>query len=207
MEKVKFNYKETSKDSMIEDLLENPFLNNFFIQYDLDSETIEKYLLELISFNKEKSSCMSCKGLNECALTNRGLEPTLSYNNGKIMTAYKECKFLRVLKRKESQMGHIDAMYLPQSLLQASMDTFVYNRGENKQLIHNKFTTFLTKLKNGENAKGMYLWGKYGVGKTYCLSALANELMKNNIDFLINRIIALKLKVNKLLLFSTKQKD
>lgn len=185
MEKLKFSYKPISKDKIIEDLLDNPFLNNFFIQHDLDSDTIEKYLLELMSFNSEKKSCLECKGLNECKLVNRGLEPQISYREGKILYSYKECKYLRVIKRKESQMGHIDAMHLPSSILLASMDKFDFKRGENKQLVYNKFMNFITKQKNGEEAKGMYLWGKYGAGKTYCLSALANELMKNNIDVVI----------------------
>ena len=124
MEKATFQYTPVSKDALIEDLLENPFLNNFFIQHDLDSDTIEKYLLDLMNFNTEKKSCMSCKGLNECKLTNRGLEPSLSYRNGKIMTSYKECKFLRNAKRRESQMGHIDAMHLPSRVLEASLDDF-----------------------------------------------------------------------------------
>ena len=71
------------------------------------------------------------------------------------------------------------------SILQASMDQFDYDRGENKQLIYNKFVNFITKYKNGDTVKGMYLWGKYSVGKTYCLSALANELMKNSVDVII----------------------
>ena len=185
MEKIKFNYTPVSKDKLIEDLLENPFLNNFFIEYDLDSDTIEKYLLELMSFNKEKKACLACKGLNECKLTNRGLEPQINYRDGKILYSYKECKFLRVAKRKESQMGHIDAMHLPSRVLQASLDDFDFERGENRQLIHNKMTTFITKFKNGDTVNGMYLHGKNNVGKTYCLSALATELMKNNIDVII----------------------
>jgi primosomal protein DnaI len=185
MEKVKFKYTPVSKDSLIEDLLDNPFLNNFFIENDLDSDTIEKHLLDLMNFNKEKQFCMSCKGLNECKLVNRGLEPALSYRDGKIMTSYKECKFLRISKRKEEQMGHIDAMHLPSRVLQASLDDFDFERGENKQVILNKMKTFITKIRNGETVNGMYLHGRNNTGKTYCLSALATELMKNNIDVII----------------------
>ena len=185
MEKVTFNYTPVSKDKLIEDLIENPFLNNFFIEHDLDSETIEKYLLDLMSFNKEKQACLQCKGLSECALTNRGLEPHISYREGKVLYSYKECKFLRSAKRKESQMGHIDAMHLPSSVLKASLDDFDFERSENRQLIHNKMTTFITKFRNGEEVKGMYLHGKNNAGKTYCLSALATELMKHNIDVVI----------------------
>ena len=185
MEKMRFNYKAVSKDKLIEDLLENPFLNNFFIEYDLDSETIEKHVLDLMNFNKEKKACLACKGLNECKLTNRGLEPTISYRDGKILTSYKECKFLRILKRKEQQMGRIDAMHLPSRVLQASLDDFDFNRGENKQVVYNKMNTFITKIRNGETVRGMYLHGRNNTGKTYCLSALATELMKNNIDVII----------------------
>jgi primosomal protein DnaI len=185
MEKVQFKYEPVSKDKLIEDLLENPFLNNFFLQHDLDSDTIERYLLELMSFNKEKKACLECKGLNECKLINRGLEPQISYREGKIISSYRECKFLRAAKRSESQRGHIDAMHLPSRVLQASLDDFDYERGKNKQLLQNKMRTFITKYKNGETVNGMYLYGKNNVGKTYCVSALATALMKHNIDVII----------------------
>ena len=97
-----------------------------------------------MSFDKEKKACLECKGLHECKLVNRGLEPQISYRDGKVLNSYKECKFLRISKRKEAQMGHIDAMHLPSRVLQASLDDFDFERGENKQEILNKKNTLLS---------------------------------------------------------------
>ncbi|MGL4343454.1 MAG: DnaA ATPase domain-containing protein [Metamycoplasmataceae bacterium] len=38
----------------------------------------------------------------------------------------------------------------------------------------------LLKLKNNEFAEGLFLYGKFGVGKTFFFSALANHLLKSN---------------------------
>ena len=185
MEKINFNFQKVNREKLVEDLFENPFLNNFFIENDLDSEIVEKYLLDFMTYNTEKNRCLDCNGLNECQQDTKGLEPVIIYRESKVIYNYKECSFLAHKKKQSASKDHIDAMHLPSSILEASFDDFDFTRGENKTEILNKMNTFITRYKMGENPKGMYLWGRNSVGKTYVLSALAKELIKNNINVVI----------------------
>lgn len=185
MEKINFGYTKINKEKLIEDLFESPYLSNFFIDNDLDSQKVEDNLLTFMNFEIEKNRCLECNGLNACKQDTIGLEPVLTYENRKVLTNYKECSFLKHRKQQERTEDNIDAMHLPSSIFDASLEDIDFNRGENKVEILNKMTNFITLYKNGQPQKGMYLWGKYGVGKTYLLSALATELLKHNIKVVI----------------------
>jgi primosomal protein DnaI len=181
MEEMKFGYQKVNKEKLIEDLFESPYLSNFFIDNDLTSDVVEEHLLTFMNYNIEKTRCLECDGLKSCTQDNTGLEPVIEFVENKVVSSYTECPFLRSRKLREQQDKNIDAMHLPSSIFEASLDDIDFQRGKNKVEILNKMTNFITLYKNGEQVKGMYLWGRYGVGKTYLLSALANELIKNDI--------------------------
>ena len=185
MEKINFKYEPIDKDKLVDDLMESPILRNFFIDNDLTSEYIEENLLEFMSYNKEKNNCIECNGLDECKQDNLGFEPIITMVNGHVNRNYKQCNFFRNFVNQASNETLIDAMHLPSSILEASLEDFDFKRGKNRTEIHNKIMNFVTKFNRGEKPKGLYLWGQNNVGKTYCLSALAKELMKNRINVVI----------------------
>lgn len=185
MANLKFNYNKVNKEKLIEDLFESPYLRNFFIDNDLDSQTVENNLLTFMNYNIEKNRCLECDGLSNCKQDNKGLEPDIRYIKGKIVSNNIECGYLKTRKAQEHNENNIDAMHLPSSIFDASLDDIDFNRGENKVLVLNKMTNFITLYKNGEKPSGIYLWGKYGVGKTYLLSALAKELMNHDVKVII----------------------
>lgn len=185
MEKINFRYESVNKDKLVDDLMESPILRNFFVDNDLTSEFIENNLLEFMSYNKEKNHCIECKGLDECKQDNRGFEPVISLRDNVIVRNYKKCNFFMNFVNQANDDTLIDAMHLPSSILEASLEDFDFKRGKNRTEIHNKIMNFVTKYNRGEKPKGLYLWGQNNVGKTYCISALARELMKNRINVVI----------------------
>lgn len=185
MQKIHFNYEQVNKEKLIEDLMESPLLNNFFIDHDLTSDFIEDNLLEFISYKTEKNHCLDCNGLSECKQDNEGFEPVISFQQGILLRKYKKCNFLKNKINQSDDETRINAMHLPTSILEASLEDFDFSRGKNRTEIHNKLMNFIKAFNRGEKPKGMYLWGQNNVGKTYCLSALAKELMKNKINVVI----------------------
>ena len=185
MEKVNMAYQEVDKNKLVEELFDSPFLHDFFINHDLNSDFIEENLLVFMSYNQEKALCKGCNGLSNCKQKTKGIEPVLRYRNSQVINNYQECSFLKVRLSEVDHEQYIDAMHLPSNIFNASLDDFDFERGQNKMAGLNKMTSFITLYKNGEKPKGLYLYGRNNVGKTYALSALANELMKNNISVVI----------------------
>ena len=48
-----------------------------------------------------------------------------------------------------------------------------------------KALSFIGKYESGQKPKALYIFGKFGVGKTYLLGAIANQLAEKQISSLI----------------------
>ncbi len=185
MNELKFSYQKVNKEKIIDDLMDDTLLRNFFLKHDLTSEQIENDLLTFLSFKVEQDRCQNCQGLSTCTQDNKGHQPVLVYKNKQVIQYYKECQFMQQRIDMMESQEHINAMHLPSSIYQANFDDFDFGRGENKTLVQNKLISFISQYVNGQTPKGLYLHGPNGVGKTYVLSALANELMRRKIDVVI----------------------
>lgn len=185
MKKINVEWKPLNKEQIVEVLVEDEFLREFFIDNDLDTNFIEQNLQNLFNYKVEVDKCKNCEGLNKCKQDLIGQEPVIKYENDKISFYYRDCVYSMTRKEQLEKAGLIDAMYMPKMIDTASLDDFDFKRGKNRPYIHNKLTSFVTLYLNGETVKGLYLYGQYQKGKTYSLAALANELTKRGVKVII----------------------
>ncbi len=185
MKKLKYGYQKVNKEDIIERLLEDDKLRRFFIDNDLDARFIEGHLQKLFNHKIESERCKNCTSLNECSQDMVGHEPGIRFVDKQLQTYYKECVYYRTRQEKTQQEKLIDALYMPKMIYNASLEDFDFSRGKNRTHIHNRLTSFVTMYLNGEKLKGLYLYGAYQRGKTYCLAALANELSKHGIKVMV----------------------
>ena len=85
-------------------------------------------------------------------------------------------------ERKE-QEEFIQSLYVPKDILRASLADIEIEQGriEAIKLAHE----FLRNYNPGKRMKGLYLFGPFGVGKTYLLGAIANQLAERKVRSLI----------------------
>lgn len=174
-----------NKEKIVDQLVEDEVLRDFFIKHDMDTLYIEQHLGVLLNYKVESEKCLKCEGLHKCKQDTLGLEPVINFVNETISIDYRMCSFNVRRQELNRQSQRIDSLYMPQMIFNARMDDFDFKRGQNRTIIFNKMNNFITKYLNGDTVKGLYLHGEYQVGKTYTLSALANELSKKNIEVLI----------------------
>ena len=132
---------------------------------------------DFVRLNEELSNCRKCKGIDNCPNSKRGFSPILT-NSGDI--SYVRCKYyLKEIdaKSKESKLG---LMYMPKDVLDAKMDKFDLNTddAENRKKCMAYLKNFIKKYEEGNFVKGAYIFGEVGSGKTFLLSAFANELIE-----------------------------
>lgn len=186
MEKLKFNNRvKLDKDKIVDLIVEDESLRKFFIKHDMDTRYIEEHIGTLFNYKVEMDRCKNCIGLHECKQDTKGLEPLLHLVDGKLNVSYRSCGFNIRKQELQSQKNRINALYMPKQIYEARLDDYDFKRGQNRPLIFNKVTNFITKYLNGDQVKGLYLHGEYQVGKTYTLAALANELSRKNVEVLI----------------------
>lgn len=184
MRKLNYGNVKINKEELIEGLFQDASLSNFFIENDLNSVVIEEYLSSLVTYKTEKDRCLNCQGLDECKQDALGIEPLLKFENDKIKTLYKECKYSLHKSQLAKKDELITAMYMPKMIFDATFED--YNTNTTARMgIYKYMMTFLRLFPMGEKVKGLYIWGEYQKGKTYTLASLANDLIKKGYSVVI----------------------
>ena len=133
-----------------------------------------KNIKEAVFYVDELSNCKKCKGIAFCKNKLTGIKPTFDGENIK----YEACEYKIIEERKYNVNITFASNYIKDANLQ-NFDTSTAVRG--KMLAYaEKFMASGKKFPSG-----LYIYGNFGTGKTYFLSALANELAQKNIKSII----------------------
>ncbi|WP_220741154.1 primosomal protein DnaI [Leuconostoc miyukkimchii] len=83
------------------------------------------------------------------------------------------------------QAENLTSYKMPKAIRDADLQTIIVDSGRAKVVtaIVDIFTRLLDQ--NHAYVQGLYLYGQFGVGKTYLMGALANALAANNIDVML----------------------
>ncbi|RFU65961.1 primosomal protein DnaI [Peribacillus glennii] len=182
---VEFNQKyEYIKNEVLNDEQIRLFLNENSSR--VSKEKVEKSLMKLYEFSSQSKNCDKCPSLGGCVNMMQGYHPKLVINGNGIDLSYEICPRKAVDDEKRKHEKLIQSLYVPKDILSASLDDFYHTdiSGNRIEAIE-KATSFVEEYIPGKQQKGMYLHGSFGVGKTYLLGAIANELAKNQISSLI----------------------
>ena len=139
-------------------------------------------LIHLMRYQDEKDQCRGCGGLTACSQENKGFMPKLKDEGHYIHLYYTPCEYKRSEQLQLETKNHLRSFYMPKKILEASIHLLDLNNG-NKSRIHaiTKCVNFASSYDPNHYQKGVYLHGNFGVGKTYILAAMANELAKRRI--------------------------
>lgn len=162
------NYKEALKDNNFKE-----FVNKF----KLKDEVKEKYTSSLEESYKEYSNCMNCKGLMECKNSIVGCAYLPKVDNGKLLFQYKACKYKNKELKQNKYKDNITLFETSKSIIDASMKNIITKYDARFEVIK-WIKDFITDYPTNKNLKGIYLYGNFGCGKSYLLSAMLNELAK-----------------------------
>ncbi|MDP4154952.1 MAG: primosomal protein DnaI [Bacillota bacterium] len=166
-------------------VLQHPDIKAFLAENSgrINQEMIEKSIIKLFEFTNQNKDCDQCPSLEGCVNILKGYEPKLVLTQNIIDVHYVPCKrkIMEDEKRKNERL--IKSLYVPKDILNATLDEFEDDPGREAAL--DKAISFLENLNAGKKPKGLYLYGNFGVGKSYLLGAIANELAKRQISSMI----------------------
>ncbi len=170
---------------MRERVLNEPEVQAFFRQHqdEITSQMIDKNLAKLYEYANQSKQCQKCLDLENCQNLMQGYSPELVISRGSIEVHYGKCqrKVLDEEKRRNEKL--IKSLHVPKDILQASFDNIDGANGRSEAI--RKAFAFVASYKEGSVVKGLYFHGKFGVGKSYILGAIANELAKYKISSMI----------------------
>lgn len=111
-----------------------------------------------------------------------GYEPQLLVSSTGIEVTYAPTQALEQQRQQRELAKRVQTVHMPKFIRHASFDNFyVKDQPDDRTAALAAAAKFAKTYQVGHFQKGLYLYGKFGVGKTYLLGALANALAKRGI--------------------------
>jgi len=79
----------------------------------------------------------------------------------------------------------IESYHVPKDVKDATFDTVFLDTDSNRQEVIRKAISGSQAISEGTDAKGLYIHGSFGIGKSYLLGCIANELKEKSISSMI----------------------
>ena len=173
-------------EDLKQEVLENPDIQVFLESNNeiVTDRMIETNLMKLYEYKSQTKNCQECPGLAGCVNIMKGYEPSLVIEGSRIDIHYRPCpeKVLDDERRKARKL--IESFYMPKDILNASFADFSLD-SEGRLDAFEYAERFTADYSHGSSMKGLYLHGEFGVGKSYLLGAIANQLAEKGISSLI----------------------
>ena len=146
----------------------------------LSYEELCKYTSILKESSIEYHNCKNCKNIMECKnkMIGHAYLPKVKDNN--ITFSYQICKYLKDIEEKNRYLDNIYTFDIPEQLRTANIKD-IYKTDKNRFNVIKYIGNFIKEYQKDKKQKGLYLYGNFGCGKTYLISAMFNELAKKDV--------------------------
>ena len=142
---------------------------------EVDPNLISSYISDLDEFLRNKEKCQGCQGLKSCKQPVKGHHPTLKPSYKQLKVAYTPCQF----EMNQKHLVNIKSFHMPIDISTANFEQFIMD--PERVEFYEKASMFIHEYITTKKWRGLYLYGPFGTGKTYMLSAIANILSQRGI--------------------------
>lgn len=149
-------------------------------------EMVERSLPKLYEYISQSTECCNCGNTEQCTNYLKGFVPKLYISQNMIDVQYEKCQQKIIEDERRVIESMISSMHMPKDVLRATLKDLQIDN-TSRVNIANKAADFIAQYKStGElPTKGFYLYGEFGVGKSFVLGAIANELASLKIQTVV----------------------
>ncbi|KOO52437.1 primosomal protein DnaI [Viridibacillus arvi] len=166
-------------EQMKREILENKGVQQFLADNDqeVNKDMVDRGLVKLYEYTGQQHDCDACPSVVKCQNALKGFIPKLSIIRESIEVEYTPCQQKRMDDERRKAASMISSMHMPKDVLRATIKDLMID-DHSRVNIANRAADFVREFKEtGElPQKGFYLYGEFGVGKSFVLGAIANEL-------------------------------
>ena len=182
LEKQNLKINNSLKVDFIKEL-NNPYFSLVLEKIDLEENKLYKYTSRIKDCANEEQNCQNCKGLCFCKNEMKGYKLIPNVLDNKINFEYEACSYMKKNLKETSFLNNIKLYNEPSELKNARIKDIYVDDKSRVEVI--KYINDYIKNYNKDRLKALYLTGSFGSGKTYLISALFNELAKQNVSSVI----------------------
>lgn len=162
------NYKQ----KRLLEIYTNPYIKEFIENHGFSNDYVSDNFVVFDECLSSLELCNKCSGIDNCKQGKKGEIVGLSYD-GVVSNSCVYCKHYLFIDKLQELRNSFVYSDIPLFRYDLSLDNITLDENELKDLFGLCYNIF-----NGETNKGLYIFGKLGVGKTYMCIALANSLVK-----------------------------
>lgn len=148
-----------------------PYIKRVIDKYNISDDEIKDNITVFEEAYTSLNLCRNCPGIDKCPQKLKGAVFTVGYDEVPI-NVLRYCKFYKNEQKYDNLRSKYIYTDIPQKLLTVNLDN-LNCLNEWQELLFKPLDDIARK----ERDKGVYIYGNFGVGKTYFASALANTLV------------------------------
>jgi primosomal protein DnaI len=192
---LKSKVKSDTREQQLELILKHPVVCDFSSKHPaIQREVYRSSFGQLNQLVMERENCNHCPGLNQCLNMMPGHYPDLVEYNGYLDLRMMPCHQLKKQEEQKKRKHLIRSHHIPKDIVEASFSSIDPDKGRIDVI--EAAIDFCTQFADGKPEKGLYLYGPLGVGKSRIAGAIANELVKYDVDSYMLYVPELMREVN-----------
>lgn len=168
---------QNRKKQSIDEIMQETSVLSILRQAGLSRGFVEDHWIDFLDYVGELNACKACPGLAQCPKNFKGYMRLLTIDQGEVVRYFEACEQQQEDEKKRQAMNRIQAN-VAKNLLETSFKDIQYDNGGNLLQVATALMNQITM----PSAKGIYLHGEMGTGKTYVMAAFCNALAINQKD-------------------------
>lgn len=175
------NFKEIDLKKEYKEAKENPVFEKIVSKLKISDDILCNYTSMIEESASEYKNCMECSSLATCPNRMKGHVYIPVNIEGNIQFQYKGCKYLEKNKKNTKFLNKIKYFNTPTTLKEATLSK-IHKNDKNRFDAIVLINKFYKEYKENKHIKGLFLYGNFGCGKTYMISALLNDLARDGYE-------------------------
>ncbi|WP_082233628.1 primosomal protein DnaI [Halobacillus massiliensis] len=166
-------------------VLNDPEVQQLMKDYpSLTKEAVENQLIKFYEYQTQSKACEKCPSREECINILPGYTPEVTVDGTELKLLYNVCPREQRLEQQRKQQSLIRSLHIPRETLEATLDRLDVEDPDRGEAVM-QTVRYLESIGDELPSKGLYYCGPFGVGKTYFLGVIANELSKKQIASMV----------------------
>ncbi|CQR25778.1 primosomal protein [Streptococcus varani] len=167
----KNSHRGQSYEELVASILQDKDVADFIKENHLSQDEINRSISKFYEFINERKHFLD----GDSTYIAKGYQPVLIMNEGYADVSYLETEELVEIRKLESIKNRIQLINMPNVLRNITVSD-IDRSDENRVEVMLAITDFVKRVE--EKPKGIYLYGQFGIGKSYLMAYLANLLSK-----------------------------